>query len=86
MGGTGTATGLISSTPSATFALLTDIHRLPEWNKVIVEVVEDPGELRPGAEWVVRLRAMGNSWASRSTLQVPASIDELAGVVGQASL
>jgi len=69
MGGTGTATSMVSTTPSAAFALLTDIDRLPEWNKVIVKVVEVPEELRPGAEWVVRLRAIGNSWASRSTVQ-----------------
>jgi uncharacterized protein YndB with AHSA1/START domain len=69
MGGTGRASGIISKAPSTVFRLLTDIDRLPEWNRVVVDVVERPEELRPGVEWVVRFKAMGSSWESRSTLE-----------------
>lgn len=69
MGGSRSAVGGIPSPPSDVFGLLTDIDRLPEWNSIIVEVVERPEALSPGAKWVVRLKAMGNSWASRSTIE-----------------
>jgi uncharacterized protein YndB with AHSA1/START domain len=51
------------------FGLLTDIERLPEWNSIIVKVVERPEALSPGAEWVVQLKAMGSNWASRSRIE-----------------
>ena len=69
MRGTGTAVGTISSPASEVFGLLTDIDRLPEWNTIIVKVVERPETLSPGAEWVVQLKALGNSWESRSTIE-----------------
>jgi uncharacterized protein YndB with AHSA1/START domain len=69
MGGTGTAVGHVSSSPSEVFGLLTDVERLPQWNSIITGVVERPEALTPGAEWVVQLKAMGNSWASRSTIE-----------------
>jgi Polyketide cyclase / dehydrase and lipid transport len=31
--------------------------------------VERPGTLEPGAEWVVELTALGNTWRSRSTVE-----------------
>ena len=69
MGGTGTAAATVSSPASDVFGLLTDIDRLPEWNRIIVKVVERPETLSPGSEWVVQLKAMGNSWPSRSTIE-----------------
>ena len=36
---------------------------------IIVKVVERPETLSPGAEWVVQLKALGNSWESRSTIE-----------------
>jgi hypothetical protein len=69
MGGTGTAVGIVSSSASEAFGLLTDIDRLPEWNKIIVKVVEPPETMSCGAEWVVQLKAMGNRWASRSRIE-----------------
>ncbi len=54
--------------PADVFALLTDIALLPEWNAAIVEVNESPGMLAAGAEWKVRLHALGQSWISRSTV------------------
>ena len=52
----------------AVFATLTDLERLPEWNSIITAVTRRPDRLEPGAEWVVQMRAMGQKWASRSTL------------------
>ncbi len=58
----------IDAAPTDVFALLTDIARLPEWNRAIVEVTERPALLTPGAAWKVRLEALGQSWVSRSTV------------------
>jgi uncharacterized protein YndB with AHSA1/START domain len=69
MGGSGTASGMVSSPANEVFGLLTNIDRLPEWNSIIVKVVERPEAMSPGTEWVVQLKAMGNSWASRSTIE-----------------
>ncbi len=69
MGGTGTAEGTVSSPARDVFGLLTDVGRLPEWNRIITDVLERPESLNPGAEWVVQLKAMGNSWPSRSTIE-----------------
>jgi uncharacterized protein YndB with AHSA1/START domain len=52
----------------AVYATLTDLERLPDWNGIITAVSERPDRLEPGAEWVVQMRAMGQRWASRSTV------------------
>ena len=62
------ATRFVAVPPGDVFALITAPERLPEWNGTIVRVVDSPDELRPGAEWVVRLSALGQSWPSRSTV------------------
>lgn len=62
------ATGSIKSAPADVFRTVTDIKRLPEWNTGIVEVVELPDQMREGALWKVRVRAMGQLWVSKSTL------------------
>lgn len=56
------------SAPTDVFRTVTDIKRLPEWNKGIVEVVELPDQLQVGSLWKVRVRAMGETWVSKSTL------------------
>lgn len=48
------------------FALVTDIDRLPEWNRVIRRVVDRPTVLEREAEWIVELHAMGTTWQSRA--------------------
>ena len=63
-----TVTQLVAGSPDDIFGLITAPERLAEWNRAIVRVVEKPDELRPGAEWVVELCALGQSWASRSTV------------------
>ena len=69
MGGTGKVAGTVPRPPNDVFAFLTDIDRLPDWNTIITKVAERPERLEPGAEWVVEVKAMGNSWLSRSRVQ-----------------
>jgi uncharacterized protein YndB with AHSA1/START domain len=66
----GTANGCVEAAAESVFRLITDIDRLPEWNDAIESVIEQPPQLTPGAEWVVKMhpnRAM--SWKSRSSVQ-----------------
>jgi len=60
------ADAVLDASPDAVFGALTDIAHLPEWNDAIVKVVEPLRALEPGAEWVVKVRALGQSWNSRS--------------------
>lgn len=62
----GSITDIVRAPAQDVFALVTDVDRLPEWNGVITKVVERPATLREGAEWVVELKSLGNSWQSRS--------------------
>ncbi len=62
------ANQFVAAPPDEIFALITSPERLPEWNGAIVRVVDAPDELFPGAEWVVQLSALGQSWPSRSTV------------------
>lgn len=62
----GSVTESIDAPVRDVFALVTDVARLPDWNGIITAVVEQPAALEVGAEWVVELKAMGNSWKSRS--------------------
>jgi uncharacterized protein YndB with AHSA1/START domain len=65
----GTASAVVAAPPATVFAAITDIDRLPEWNAIMRSVVERPAELVPGAEWVVELNALGQTWHSRSVLE-----------------
>ena len=58
----------IDASPTVVLERLSDIARLPDWNRAITEVLEQPGELVPGSVWKVRLHALGQSWVSTSTL------------------
>jgi Polyketide cyclase / dehydrase and lipid transport len=69
MWGTGSVTGRVPKPAEDVFVFLTDVDRLPEWNAIISEVVERPGVLQRDTEWVVRIKAMGTSWASRSRVE-----------------
>lgn len=70
-----TATTTIDATPDEVFGLVTNLDRLPEWNRAIVGVVDRPEALAPDRQWVVELRALGQKWRSRSTVE---SIDRTA--------
>jgi uncharacterized protein YndB with AHSA1/START domain len=66
----GTATHSIAGEPDVVFRLLTDVGRLPDWNRAIACVVEPAAELVPGAEWVVKMHPnRGVSWLSRSRVE-----------------
>jgi uncharacterized membrane protein len=62
----GSVTQVVAAPAPAVFALVTDIERLPTWNQLIQNVDERPETVARDAEWVVELRAMGNTWHSRS--------------------
>ena len=62
------ATTVVDAPSALVFERITDIDRLCDWNAEIHDVVERPAALRPGAEWVVEIRAMKKHWNSRSRL------------------
>lgn len=55
--------------PDRVFAAVIDISRLPEWNDIMVRVVEPVPDLVVGSEWVVEFHAMGSTWRSRSRVE-----------------
>lgn len=63
------ASAVVEADPDAVFAVLTDIDRLGEWNQIITGVLQRPSEMTPGAEWVVEMHSMGQTWSSRSRLE-----------------
>lgn len=66
----GNATSFVDATPESVFDLVTDVRRLSEWNAAIERVVEAPGSLTYGAEWVVVMHPAGAArWDSRSRLE-----------------
>jgi Polyketide cyclase / dehydrase and lipid transport len=69
MGGTGSLTGSIPQSPNDVVTFLSDIDRLPDWNMHITKVLDRPDAMSPGVQWVVEMKALGNSWPSRSKVQ-----------------
>jgi hypothetical protein len=66
----GTATGSVNAAPDATFRLITDTGRLPEWNRAIERVVEPAPDLIQGTEWMVKMHpSRGMTWQSRSRVE-----------------
>lgn len=66
----GTATSTVNAAPDLTFRLITDIDRLPEWNRAIECVVEATPDLSQGTEWVVKMHpSRGMAWQSRSRVE-----------------
>jgi len=63
-----TANARVDAPADRVFGIVTDIGRLPEWNAGIVEVADAPPQLKPGSEWKVRVRALGQTWVSKSTV------------------
>jgi uncharacterized protein YndB with AHSA1/START domain len=66
---TTSTTATTAADPDDVFGLLTDIDRLAEWNDIITRVLHRPTDLAPGAEWVVEMHAMGQTWSSRSRVE-----------------
>jgi hypothetical protein len=66
MGKQVTVSARVGASPAIVLGLLTDLSRLPEWNRAITDVVEGPECLDAGSEWKVRVHALGQSWVSKS--------------------
>jgi uncharacterized protein YndB with AHSA1/START domain len=64
-----TLTRRLAAEPDAVFDQVADPHRLPDWNAQIVRVLDAPATLEVGAQWVVEMSALGQSWASRSRVE-----------------
>lgn len=64
------ATTVIDAPAAAVFERITDLDHLPDWNTEIPRVIARPPALAVGAQWVVRIKAMGKGWDSRSTALV----------------
>ncbi len=64
------ASAHIDAPPRAVFAAVTDLVRLPDWNQGITEIVELPEGLARGSMWKVRVRALGQSWVSKSVVSI----------------
>ena len=56
----------VEASPEAVFSVVTDVWRLPEWNRAITDVVEAPKGLVVGSVWKVRVHALGQTWVSKS--------------------
>jgi uncharacterized protein YndB with AHSA1/START domain len=66
----GSATARIRADADAVFDLITNLDRLPEWNRAIARIVERPARLVEAAEWVVVMRPpRAPSWKSRSRIE-----------------
>lgn len=66
----------VGASPEVVLNLLTDVARLPEWNRAITDVVEAPERLDAGSMWKVRVHALGQSWVSKSRVS---ELDPTAG-------
>lgn len=65
----GETTAIVPAAPAVVFDAITDISRLPDWNAVMSTVVDQPGRLTPGCEWVVEFQVLGRTWHSRAVLE-----------------
>jgi uncharacterized protein YndB with AHSA1/START domain len=60
----------IAAEPQSVFDLITDVDKLPSWNKAIEAVSERPPALTAGAEWVVVMHPPRMPrWKSRSRVE-----------------
>ena len=66
----GQASTTIDTNPRDVFAVITQVERLPEWNKRIAAVVQAPQTpLAVGVEWVVQMSVPPAKWKSRSRVE-----------------
>ena len=63
------ASRILDASADDVFSVVTDISRLPEWNAAITAVIEQPDQLKPCAEWIVEMHALGQRWRSRSVVE-----------------
>lgn len=64
----GSAERHVDAPPEVVFAAITDLARLPSWNRRMTAVVELPERLAAGSEWEVSFSIMGSRFNSRSTV------------------
>jgi uncharacterized protein YndB with AHSA1/START domain len=69
MTGRVSASRILHASTDDVFDAITDISRLPEWNRAITAVIEQPDRLEVGAQWIVEMHALGQSWHSRSVVE-----------------
>lgn len=69
MTGSAHASAVAPAAADAVFRTLTDIARLPEWNRAMTSVIEQPDRLGVGSEWLVEFHALGQTWRSRSVVE-----------------
>jgi len=66
----GSAGMAMAASAADVFEVISDLDRLPEWNRAIERVVERPAALEPGAEWVVVMHPEHlPRWRSRSHVE-----------------
>lgn len=63
------ASRILEAPADDVFRTVTDISRLPEWNTAITAVIEQPDQLKVGAQWIVEMHALGQKWHSRSIVE-----------------
>jgi uncharacterized protein YndB with AHSA1/START domain len=61
------ATKVIHADADTVFQLITDPHRLHTWNRIVQRTIEAPVEITPGAQWIIEMHALGQTWHSIST-------------------
>jgi uncharacterized protein YndB with AHSA1/START domain len=69
MTGHASASRVIDATPDDVFNTITAVSRLPAWNDAITAVIQLPDQLDVGAQWMVGMHALGQSWHSRSEVK-----------------
>jgi uncharacterized protein YndB with AHSA1/START domain len=63
----GQASMTVEAAPGQVFELVTDLDRLPEWNKAIAELIDRPEVVTVGTEWTVKMKPPRMpSWGSIS--------------------
>jgi len=63
------ASRILEAPADDVFRTVTEISRLPEWNTAITAVIEQPDQLKVGAQWIVEMHALGQKWHSRSIVE-----------------
>lgn len=67
----GRASATVDAEPRDVFDALTDVDRLPQWNKRIAKILQPPdAPMAPGTEWVVKMSVPPATWPSRSRVAV----------------
>ena len=61
-----TAQRAIDAEADRVFELITDPRQLHTWNQLVRQTVDAPGEMTAGAQWIVEMHAMGQTWRSIS--------------------